>query len=154
MTKKKAKKARPTDELDSLDELDEVEGEHDDTDDAEEVVQAKVPVGTIVESPKSKAARAAKREPVDVAALKNRKTKQVTLRAVRMGFDGLRRIRPGAEFTFNAPLDDEGRVLLPTWAVLKNEYVPDPETQMPPGMQPRVRGGATQGGVRPQDVAL
>jgi hypothetical protein len=109
---------------------------------------------TVVESEKSRAARQAKREPPDVAALRNRKTARVRLRAIRLGYDGYKRIRQGAVFDYDAPVDAAGEVSLPTWAVMEKEYQAEPEVKMPPGMQPRVRGGASQGGVKPQDTAL
>lgn len=104
----------------------------------------------IVESQISIKARRSKKEPEDVTRFKRRPTKPVTVIAVALGFDGLKRVRPGAKFVYNAPLDDEEHVILPTWAVLERDYQPEPETELPPGMKPKVRGGASQGGLKPQ----
>lgn len=103
----------------------------------------------VKESSISRRAREISRVPVDVEEAKKRPTKNVRLRAVKLGFDGVQRIRPGAVFNFDAPLDEEGNVILPKWAVLEHEYVPEEEVQLPPGMQPKVHGRVSQGGLKP-----
>lgn len=152
--KRRQAKAVEEDEDDELDTdpADEV----DDEDEAEEKVEKKKPAPrtrgpeTLQESEISRTARRAKQEPADVTKFKQSKRKNVTLIAVSMGFDGEKRIRPGAQFTMSVPVDDNGHVVLPTWAMLPQDYRPNPEVVLPPGMRPRVRGGATEGGLKPE----
>lgn len=101
------------------------------------------------ESKLSIAARKARLEPEDVEKDKKRKKVKVDLIATRLGFDGVKRVREGAKFSMKCPLDDDGHVILPTWAVFPEDYVPAEPVQLPPGMKPKVRGGATVGGVKP-----
>lgn len=102
------------------------------------------------ESEISKTARSRKREPDELAALRRRKRVEVELVAIELGWNNEQRIREGAKFKMKVPLDDEGNVILPTWAVFPEDYREAAPLELPPGMKPKVRGGATVGGVKPK----
>lgn len=137
--KKPAESARPKDR--------ELEGPREDETDDEKPTKT---VARPKESEQSKLARQRKREPDELAALRRRKRVEVDLIAIELGWNNEVRVRPGAKFRMKVPLDDDGNAILPTWAVFPEDYREAPEKELPPGMKPKVRGGATVGGVKPK----
>lgn len=98
------------------------------------------------ESPHSLKAKAARLEKSDPDEAPKR-TARVRCTATRLGYYDNMRVREGVTIAYEAELDEENRPILPTWLVLEKDYVPAEEPQLPPGMQ-KVRGGATQGGLK------
>lgn len=98
------------------------------------------------ESEASRKRKEERRVPADVAARKKVPTKSVVVVALRMGYMHETRINPGTKFAFDAPIDKDGGVILPTWMSLEADYVPEPEPTLT--YLPKVRGGASEGGLK------